>query len=262
MQGRPGRRFHLSPIAASARRNNFGQLFFAEFRLAIKGARWWWIVVAAGLLLAEFLSPLEVARGPLLGTAWLWPVLIWSAMGTREDRFGTKPLLFSSPRILARQLPACFLAGFAIAVITGAGVAVRLLLAGLAQDFAGWIAGAMFLPSMALALGVISGTGKAFEAILTALWYVGPMQHTPGMDYTGAGQWSDGYAVRGDLWCVDHRISRGCVFLARTAVEVGLKRRKIRIDPACNAGSATTKARGRPKGVLLTGSDLSTTFCG
>lgn len=177
---------HLSPIAANAKRNNFGGLFLAEFWLALKGAPWWWMVVAAGLLVAEFVLPLEVARGPLLGTAWLWPVLVWSTMGTREDRFGTKPLLFSSPRILARQLPACFLAGFAIAVITGAGVAVRLALAGQSQNLVGWIAGAMFLPSMALVLGVVSGTGKAFEAILAVLWYVGSMQHTPGMDYTGA----------------------------------------------------------------------------
>jgi hypothetical protein len=177
---------HLTPISANSRSSNLGRLFLAEFRLTMKGAHWWWVLVAAGLLIAEFFAPLETARGPLLGTAWIWPVLIWSAMGTREDRFGTRSLLFSSPRILLRQLPACFLAGFAIAVITGAGVAVRLIMSGQMHNFAGWLAGALFLPAMALALGVVSGTGKAFEAILTLLWYVGPMNHTPGMDYTGA----------------------------------------------------------------------------
>jgi hypothetical protein len=49
-----------------------------------------------------------------------------------------------------------------------------------------WFAGAIFLPALALALGVVSGSGKAFEAILTALWYIGPMNHTPGADFTGA----------------------------------------------------------------------------
>jgi hypothetical protein len=33
---------------------------------------------------------------------------------------------------------------------------------------------------------VVSGSGKAFEAVLTALWYIGPMNHTPGVDFTGA----------------------------------------------------------------------------
>ncbi len=177
---------HLTPIAASARHGNFGRLFVAELRLALQGVRWWWFVAAAGLLVAEFLVPLDAARGPLLGVAWIWPVLIWSAMGTREERFGTRALLFSSPRILVRQLPACFAAGFAIAVVTGAGVAFRLVLAGQMSDVVAWLAGAIFLPSMALALGVLSGNGKAFEAILTVLCYVGPLNHTPGMDYTGA----------------------------------------------------------------------------
>lgn len=178
---------HLTPMVARARSGNFGRLFLAELRLALKGVRWWWFVVAGGLLVAEILVPLDAARGPLLGVAWIWPVLIWSAMGTREERFGTRALLFSSPGILARQLPACFVAGFAIAAITGGGVAVRLLFAGQTGNFIGWLAGAIFLPAAALGLGVLSGSGKAFEAILTVLWYIGPMNHTPGMDFTGAG---------------------------------------------------------------------------
>jgi hypothetical protein len=49
-----------------------------------------------------------------------------------------------------------------------------------------WFAGALFLPSLALALGVWSGTGKPYEGLLTAIWYVGPLNHTPGLDFTGA----------------------------------------------------------------------------
>jgi hypothetical protein len=138
------------------------------------------------LLIAEFSSPMAVARGPLLGIAWIWPVLIWSAMGARETRFATRGLLFSSSGILARQLPACFLAGVAVAVIAGAGVGVRLLVAGHSAELAAWAAGALFLPALAISLGVISGSGKAFEALLTAMCYIGPLNHTPGLDYTGS----------------------------------------------------------------------------
>ena len=45
--------------------------------------------------------------------------------------------------------------------------------------------GSLALASLALALGVWSGSGKTFEAVLTALWYVGPMNHTAGIDFTG-----------------------------------------------------------------------------
>jgi hypothetical protein len=105
-------------------------------------------------------------------------------MGARESRFGTRALLFSSARILPRQLPACWLAGMAIAVVAGAGAGSRLLIAR-GHGLVPWLAGAVFLPSLALALGVWSGNGKPFEALLTALWYIGPMNHTPGIDFTG-----------------------------------------------------------------------------
>jgi hypothetical protein len=176
---------HLTPLASTVHTGAFGRLYAAELRLALQGLRWWWYAVAAGLLIAQFAAPLEISRGPLLGTAWIWPVLILSAMGARESRFGTRALLFSCANILPRQLVACYLAGFTVAALTGAGAGVRLLLA---RNFLGlfaWLAGALFLPALALALGTLSGSGKPYEALLTAIWYVGPMNRTPGLDFTG-----------------------------------------------------------------------------
>jgi hypothetical protein len=188
---------HLTPLASGTHTNAFGRLLTAELRLALKGIHWWWYAIAAGLLIAQFFVPLGPARGLLLGTAWIWPILIWSAMGTRESRFGTHALLFSSPRILLRQLPACFLAGFAVAILAGAGIALRLLIAGQSAGLIAWLAGALFLPSLAIASGIVSGTGKVFEALLTVLWYIGPMNRTPGFDFTGAasGPFTIRYAV-------------------------------------------------------------------
>jgi hypothetical protein len=177
---------HLTPIVSGTHNHAFGRLLSAELRLALKGFRWWWYVVAAGLLIAQLFVPLGPAQGLLLGTAWFWPILVWSAMGTRESRFGTQGLLFSSPRILLRQVPACFLAGFGIAALAGAGIAVRFVIAGQYVSLLAWIAGTLFLPSLALASGIVSGSGKVFEALLTVLWYIGPMNHTPGFDFTGA----------------------------------------------------------------------------
>jgi hypothetical protein len=177
---------HLTALTGAARRKGFGRLFVAEFGLAVQGRRWWWYAIALGLLVAQFATPLGAARGPLLGSAWLWCVLLWSAMGSRESRWGTRGLLFSCSGILSRQVPACYLAGVAIAVLSGAGVAVRLWHGGDTAGLLGFLAGVFFLPSLALALGTVSGTGKAFEAILTAWWYIGPMNHTQGFDFTGA----------------------------------------------------------------------------
>lgn len=178
---------HLTPLGNRADRPNFVRICIAELRLSVKGCRWWWYAVAAGLLIAQFAAPLDVSRGPLLTAAWIWPILIWSAIGTREKRFGTQQLLFSCSRVLSRQLPAAWLAGAIIAALLGAGTGVRLAIAGQKADLFAWAVGALFVPSLALALGVWSGTSRFFEGLYTALWYIGPLNRVPGIDFTGGG---------------------------------------------------------------------------
>jgi hypothetical protein len=175
-----------TPLPHDVHGFGFTRILVAELRLALQGMRWWWHAVAAGLLIAQLASPLEISRGPLLGVAWLWPALIWCAMGSRELRFATSQLLFSCARILPRQLTACYLAGVTVALFTGAGAGVRLVLA---RDFSGvfaFLVAAFFIPALALALGVVSRSGKFFEALYTMLWYIGPMNRIPGLDFTGA----------------------------------------------------------------------------
>ena len=177
---------HLTALAAGDRSSAFVRLVIAESKLAVKGLHWWWYAVAAGLLIAQATAPLATSRQQLLGTSWLWLVLVWSGMGARETRFGTRTLLFSSARILPRQLLACWLAGFTLAVVFGSVAGARIFATQGAYALLPWIAGAALLPSMALALGVWSGTSKPFEGILTAMWYIGPMNRVRGIDYTGS----------------------------------------------------------------------------
>lgn len=177
---------HLQPLPEGARRFSFLDLLRAETRLLLQGQRWWWWAVALGLLIAGFAAPLDTARQFILPAAWIWPLLRWSALGGREARYGTDGLVFSAAYPLSRQLPAAWASGALLAMITGGGVAVRL---GLAGDWAGlgaWTVGALFIPTLALALGIWSGGGKLFEVIYLLLWYLGPLQHVPGMDYLGA----------------------------------------------------------------------------
>jgi hypothetical protein len=72
-----------------------------------------------------------------------------------------------------------------VAALTGGGVALHLLFA---RDIAGlgaWATGALFIPALALALGVTTGSRKFFEALYTAWWYVGPLHHIPRADFMG-----------------------------------------------------------------------------
>jgi hypothetical protein len=121
----------------------------------------------------------------VLLAAWLWPILIWSPMGSRESRHATQSLVFSSPRALQRQLPALWTAGVLVALLTGGGVAIRLALSAVWPALAAWGIAALFIPSLALALGIWSGSSKFFEGLYTVWWYMGPLHRTPGMDFIG-----------------------------------------------------------------------------
>ena len=48
-----------------------------------------------------------------------------------------------------------------------------------------WAVGALFIPSMALAIGTLSGSSKAFEIGYLALWYIGPIQEVRRFDFMG-----------------------------------------------------------------------------
>src|SRR5262249_47308653 len=113
---------HLTTLPASALSSSgLLPLLSAELRLALQGLRWWWYAVGSGLLIAQFVAPVEASRGAILAVAWIWPALVWSAMGSREQKLGVRSVLFSCPRILPRQWFACWFAGFAVAMVTGAG---------------------------------------------------------------------------------------------------------------------------------------------
>ena len=176
---------HLTPLTHSSANSRFLQLVVSELRLMLKGQRWWWYAGAVGLLVGQFVSPEPNVRSGFLLAAWIWPILVWSQMGCREARHATSALLFSSERSLSRQLPAVWAAGVLVAVLTGSGAAIRLVLGGDWHSFAAWLAGALFIPSFALALGVWSGGPRTFEAIYTVWWYVGPGHQLPGLDFMG-----------------------------------------------------------------------------
>ena len=176
---------HLSPLPRNPSRSRFVPLVASELRLMLKGKRWWWYAGAVGMLVGQIVSPEAAVRSGFLLAAWIWPILLWSEMGCRELRYFTCTLVFSSEKNLSRQLPALWTAGVVIALLTGAGAGVRLLLASDWHSFLAWLAGAIFIPSLALACGIWTGASKAFEAIYTVWWYVGPGHQMPGADFMG-----------------------------------------------------------------------------
>jgi len=166
----------FASTSAFTSRRRFGTVLLAELRLLLKGQPWWWYAGAIIFLIASLADPLKDGREKLLPFVWLWPILLWSPMGTRESRHRTSQLLFTAPWSLSRQLPAAWLAGVILALLTGAGIGVKLALAQNWPGLLGWTVGALFIPTAALAMGVWSGSSKVFEALFMVCWYIGPVQ--------------------------------------------------------------------------------------
>ena len=79
-----------------------------------------------------------------------------------------------------------WMAGLTVALVTGSGMMGRGFLAGELHHLGAMLVGALFVPSMALFLGVVSGTKKVFEVGYLLLWYMGPVHHLVNLDFLGA----------------------------------------------------------------------------
>ena len=179
----PPSSIRLTPLTNSQTSFRFGALLIAELKLFIKGQRWWWYVVALGLVIAQLSSDIEVTRVLLL-VAWVWPILILSGLGCRENRFNTQQIVFAAPNPILNQLPAAWFSAFIVTVLLGSGALVKFIFMGETFSILGWLTGTLFIPSLALALGTITGSGKLFE-VLYVFWMYILTQKVPSFDFVG-----------------------------------------------------------------------------
>ena len=177
---------HLTPLNAAARRFSFFTVLIAELKLLLKGYRWWWYAIAAGLIIACLANTAANTRSIVLMLAWAWPVLVWSSIGNREVYSNVQQMTFSSASPLWRQLPAQWLAGVIVTLLMGSGALLRYLIDGDTIGLLALFSGVIFIPSLALASGVWSGSSKLFEILYVTILYIGPLNRTPEVDFIGA----------------------------------------------------------------------------
>jgi len=132
---------------------------------------------------ANLVQPAGAATALLLSAAWIWPVLIWSRLGTQRRENGLDTLLGAYPAVY-RQLAAEWAAGVALTALIGLGPLLRMVAAADGPRVAAWVAGAVFIPSLALMLGTASRTHRTFQAIYVMLWYAAVNQ-VAAADYMG-----------------------------------------------------------------------------
>lgn len=149
----------------------------------IKGRSWWWYTGGVFLCLASLTIRLSAVQEALLPLLWVWPIAVWSSMGVRERRHRTTQLL-ASMRHPDRQLLAVWAAGVFVAASFVLSVGIRLFFAGQWTEVLTLAVGTLFVPSLALASGVWSGTRHLFEGMYLLLWFTAP--ESPLLDFMGS----------------------------------------------------------------------------
>jgi hypothetical protein len=179
---RPTSPFRLANVTCKF---SFVGMLIAELRLMLKSIHWFWYLVAVSLMVAQVAAPFEIARMYITPASMIWPLVIWSSMGTRESRYNTAQLLFSSPRPVRRQLPAIWMNGLLIALAAMGCMLVRVIFVGNWSYLVALLVGALFAPSLALALGTLSGSKKLFEVTYLIVWYLGSIDRIEPLDFLG-----------------------------------------------------------------------------
>jgi hypothetical protein len=161
----------IGELTPPRRGRPFGRLVVGELRILLSRTSRWWLLGAVALVVAGAMAPTSVAVSPLLAVAWLWPVLIWSRVGTQQYEHEVHPLVTSAPAS-RRRLLAEWVAALLVTAVVGAGPLVRQAIAGDGAGVAAWLAGAVFIPTLALALGTLSRSPRMFQAAYLLLWLV------------------------------------------------------------------------------------------
>lgn len=177
-------RVSLTPIQNRNQSGRLGAILYAEFLLLVKGLSWWWYLVIVGLNISALSTPPEEMLNSILPMLWIWPILVWSKLGSREKHNNTHQIVFSAPRPVGRNLTAVWLAGMIFSVLVSIGAAANLVLAGSFSHIFGWLVCVTFVPSLAIALSVLTGSHRLFEVFYLLLWYIA-INKVPQMDFMG-----------------------------------------------------------------------------
>ncbi|RZD86705.1 hypothetical protein [Streptomyces albidoflavus] len=180
----PAAVFALPRTAAERGGRTFGRLLAGEVRILVGGVSPWWWAVAAALTLAGLTLPLDAVTGLVLPAVWIWPVLVWSRLGSLPVEHGMEGLLgaYPAPR---RRLLAAWGSGVVLTAVLGVAPLLRMAFAADLPGLAAWLGGVLFIPSLALLLGVVCRTHRVFQVVYLPLWYL-VVNQVAALDFMGA----------------------------------------------------------------------------
>jgi hypothetical protein len=152
---------------------NYGIFPFIKTELLLlirQGNKWLWLL-NGGLWVAMFIAPLPVAYTYMLPVLLFLQVTRWSDLVTKEKTNRVHYFAYASYKPLQRMLPAQIFAGILLALSLALPVLLRNAVALNGYAIINIVNGAIFIVSLAAALGILSGGKKLFEVVFFMLTY-------------------------------------------------------------------------------------------
>lgn len=157
-----------------------------EIKLMMLECKWWWYFVSIICMVLSFVLPIQYIFSGLY-LMMILPIGIWSQMGCRENYYFTTELIESSCSLVYKKV-AELLGGIGISIIFSLGILMNLSMQNDWRLLTSWIIGILFVPTLGLFLGSIFGNRRFFEAVYIILFYFGPLNGIPFLDFLGVKQ--------------------------------------------------------------------------
>ncbi|WP_166242276.1 hypothetical protein [Paenibacillus turpanensis] len=184
--GHPVSQIRADELTPATGKSSLAKLIAAEWWLLTKKTSTGWYVIAGILSILCLAIPSAVSiQWMLWPILWIWPMLLWSQMGSREAVFHTQFLMVSSPYGKIRQYIAVWTAGVLLTFLVVSPMLLRLLFEHNVELLAYGITGVFLIPSFALVCGVLTNTSRTFEVLYMIVWYLGPVNKTPVFNFLG-----------------------------------------------------------------------------
>lgn len=158
------------------------QMILLEVKMLLPRSIWWYIAATLGCMLCLFLPVSFLLKWACL--ILVLPISTWSKMGCNEKLNRTHALVASSCSSVLKWW-STFIAGNAIAFTLSVPVLFRFITLSQYTNALFWLVGILFVSSIAIMLGRISGTPRLFESIYIIIFYFGVINDLKAFDFIG-----------------------------------------------------------------------------
>jgi len=208
----PLREIHLSTLPVASPAYGIWPFVKTELLMLLRiGPKWFWLVNIGGLLALFFVSlPSALQIG--LPVIWFLQINRWAGIATKEKYNRTHYFTYAAYKPLKRLLTSQVIAGVILAIAFAIPLILRFLILGDYSTVASIILGALFIISLSVCTGILSGGKRIFEITFFMLTYAN-VSLVKGLDYFGAFNHGINYVAL--IFCINCTLLFGAFIFRR-----------------------------------------------